>query len=266
MSDDLIKNVSLFSDEDPQGLGAEVRVMGTTPVVLVPNTVSPRESVDGKRMIPVVPPEGVDPLIFRRILDGAFSRYLAAGDLSPNHIAQLARVKTEYISQVLATEEAQSALQLRGVDTEKTGALTSQQVAALSILTDTASRDSWNRRLQKCGISAAQFQAWMRNPSFASAYKAYAEAITSNSSTALVELGRRVGEGDLAAIKLQLEINGRHNPMKDSQIDSLVIINKVLDVLATVLAGQPELLMRAAQEMRGIATQVQGNDIKVVEM
>lgn len=241
-------------------------VESSSGVLEMPLTKTPTDPPTGAKMIPVRIPTGVTSSIFKGILSAAFQHYLETGNLNEAAISRLARQHISVVRNIMATEEFGYALACRGVDTQGIGTLTPQQDAALMILTDIGSRKSWGARLKDAGINQSIYMAWMKNPTFARRMQGISEAITANSSIALVELGRKVGEGDLSSIKLQLEISGRHNPAAQTQIDLILTMNRILDILTTHLASEhPDVLSKVAKDMRALAETVSRENVLVIE-
>lgn len=236
-------------------------------VLWVPLTKHPTDPTDGRKMLPAKPPENTSVEVFKKVLSGAFQVYLESGRLVYDRIAEVCGVQVPTIRAVMQTEEFGYALAIRGVDTKGVGNLTPQQDAALMILTDIGSRLTWGGKLKAAGISQATFTAWMKNPTFSRRFSGLAEEITANSSVALVQLGQKVGEGDFNAIKFQLAISGRYSESAQTVADIMVIINRVLESLATHLsADHPEVLKAVATDMRMLAESVtQQKVIQVIE-
>lgn len=241
------------------GGGSEVEVLR------VPLTRTPLENALGQKMVPVRIPEGVEAVEFKKVLSGAYHAYLEEGRLRPGKIAALSGVSSERVRAITATEEFGYAIAVRGVDASSVGTLTPQQDAVLLVLTDQSSKKSWGARLAAAGISQAQFNAWMKQPTFARRFSGMAEAITANAGIALVELGRKVGEGDLSAIKLQLEINKRHAPNQQAQMDFMLLLSKVQEILTRHLAPYPEVLQSVAAELQGVQQEA-AQSPRVIEM
>lgn len=254
-SDDLRGGMEVVTGTPTQeaARGPQGRAQEQAAVVSVPLTDYPQQSSRGKRMVPVAIPKGVSPELFRRVLSGAYQSYLSTGRLVAADIAELSGVPRPQVDYLFTQQEFGYALAIRGIDAEGTSLLTPEQDAALMILTDTTSRLNWNRRLEKAGVSPAKLAAWRKNPAFQRALTGTAEQITANYDVALIELGRKVGEGDQRAIEKSLEISGRFNPAQQSTVDALVIINKVMESLSKHLAGQPEILQAVAKDMREIS-------------
>lgn len=249
------------------GLGATVQEVGDQKVLMIPHVQTALEGYKGKNLLPVSIPEGVEPAEFQSCLTAAFFAYMETGRVAVEDVhrrlrGSFAPLSKERIAAIAATEQFGLALSYRGVNyNQDNGLLTPEQEAALMILTDIGSKYPFGKRLELAGISHAVYMAWMKNPAFARAMHGLAEQITENSSIALVELGRKVGEGDLQAVKLQLEINGRHNPQQQQTVDMLVVMNKILESLATHLAGKPEIFRLIAADMRQIATEAQSRPL-----
>lgn len=215
--------------------------------VYIPLVSNAHENTQGKRMVPVRAPDQSDVVEFGRFISGAYRAYIRDGHLYPESIAALSGISIEKVGFYLRQEETNHALAVRGVSTEVH--LTPEQDYAISILSDTSSKLNWNERMRRAGLSNAKLMAWRKNPVFDQALKGMSEQITANYDVALIELGRKVGEGDQRAIEKSLEISGRFNPAQQSTVDALVLINRVMEVLSNHLSDHPEILMAVAKDL-----------------
>lgn len=224
-------------------------------LIRVPLTKTPSESPDGKKMVPINFPSGVDLALFRRVVSAAYQAFLQTGKLDNHLIERLSGLPKEAVEEIVGLEAYASVMACRGVDVSESTTISPQQDAALMILCDIGSKDSWGARLKKAGITQAVFEAWMRNPTFETRWREHAERILSNHSLALVQLGQKVAEGDLAAIKFQLEASGRYSAQQQQQIDFMAAMNRVLEVLANHLIDYPEVMRAVAKELGDIQRQ-----------
>lgn len=218
--------------------------------VYIPLVSNAHENTQGKRMVPVRAPDQSDVAEFGRFISGAYRAYIRDGHLYPEAISSLSGISIEKVGFYLRQEETNHALAVRGVSTEVH--LTPEQDYAISILSDTSSKLNWNERMRRAGLSNAKLMAWRKNPVFDSAMKQMSEQITANYDVALIELGRKVGEGDQRAIEKSLEISGRFNPAQQSTVDALVLINRVMEVLSNHLSDHPEILMAVAKDLADV--------------
>lgn len=229
---------------------SEVAAVSQEGLVLVPLTVGPLETTKGKKMIPVRAPKEADPVVFKRVVVGAYRAYLRYGAINTTDVAAISNVDPDVCAGLLNTEQMAFALACRGIDITESGkGLTPEQDYVLMILADTTSRDNLNTRLRKAGINNSVLLSWRQNPLFNQEYNRIAELITSNYENALLELDRKVGEGDQRAIEKKLEISGRFNPATQNTVDALAVINKTVEILAKHLSDQPELLKAVATDL-----------------
>lgn len=233
--------------------------------LMVPLTKYPSSPTNGQKMVPVMAPKDCEPGTFKSVLSGAFQSYLSNGRLIRDDVARVSGVPVATVRSIMETEEFGYAMALRGVDTKGVGTLTPQQDAALMILTDIGSRRNWGQRLSDAGISQAVFSAWMKNPTFARRFSGISEEITANHGVALVELGRKVGEGDFNAIKFQLEVSGRYSSAQQAQVDVMLMMNKIMESLSIHLAGKPEVLRAVAKDMLALAETVSQQKVITAE-
>lgn len=206
----------------------------------------------GAPLVRIQAPEGIPAQMFRQIISASYQQYLLDGRVHIDTIMKLLpgipRGRVEYC---LNTQEFKAAARARGIEVTPTG-LTPEMDYALIILTDPHDGLPFKRKLEKAQISSARYQAWMRNPYFRDQINALSEQLVANSSEALIMLKQKVGDGDMAAIKYQLELNGRYNPQQQNQMDSLVFMNRVLEIIATRVRD-PDTLREVASDMKLLA-------------
>lgn len=248
-----------FDTLDTRDSGAVEPVEGADhagAVLVVPMTENPLENSRGKKMVPVAVPQSISAETFRRAVAGAYRAYLETGRVVIDDVARISGIDKSRLVYISQQDEFAYALSVRGINTEEYSGLTAEQDAALLVLTDTTANKTWNQKMRAAGLSQAKFNAWMKNPAFARALSGVAEATIANHNTALLELGRKAGDGDLKAIQMQLAISGRYDANQQSTVDALVLINKMMEVLSRHLAGQPEILMAISKDMREIGQEV----------
>ncbi len=207
------------------------------------------EPLFAAKMRPITPPAGIDKGMFRQILATAWNTYLRDGKINFRELSQATGLSLQSVASVMNTPEVEKALLYRGIDLSGKETLTAEQINAISILTDISNRDSFATKLRKMGLPNATYRAWLKNPAFASRLSNISEEIINNNSAALIELGKAAAEGDFKAIKLQLEISGRHNPQQQQVIDMMTLIQNISGLLVGYLSDQPDLLMKIGDEI-----------------
>lgn len=152
------------------------------------------------------------------------------------------------LTDLLGSSKFQNALEARGIAlTSRTG-LTPQQLGALSLYLDNTTPATHAQKLKIIGVSNTQWQGWLRQPRFAARYSELAEeALRDVTPIALQRLAQHVDNGNLNAITLALEINGRHDRRKDT-----VDVNQVLAEIFAVLDEEvsAEVLGRIAAKVK----------------
>lgn len=229
----------------------------TGALVAVPLTRNPLEGTRGKRMVLVAHPKDTEPEEFRNVISACYRTWLSQGRLDPNSIALFSGLTVERVNYYLSQDETGYALAVRGIDTSGQSLLSPEQDYALSILSDTTSRKSYNARMRDAGLSPAKLLAWRKNPAFDRAFTTITETIAQQYEPAMLELARRAGDGDIRAIEKSLEISGRYNPNTQGTIDVLVVINRVTEILAKHLSDQPEVLRSIAGDLNAVGQEVQ---------
>lgn len=162
-------------------------------------------------------PDDFSPAMFRHIVAAIDVLYRRNGQVPTP--AEVARdwegftVKT--VQKAFATEELKSALRIRGIEMNQKAGLTEEQLYVLTILQDPTDRRTTRAKLQDIGVPMAKYQAWMRNPIFASYMNTQAEQnLTDAVQMALNKLVGNAEAGDQRAIEKILEMTNRWNPQQ----------------------------------------------------
>ena len=151
------------------------------------------------------------------------------------------------IANYIVTEEFVE--RMAGIGVNLTPGLTARQIALLDSFSDLSDKMSLRSRLTKLGIQAIEFQAWLKHPPFAKAYKKYAEgAMFDALPLAKVALAKRMEQGDLAAIKFGMEVTGEYNPNDKKQVDAAKLVQVIFDVIEEEIKD-PELLRRIGNKI-----------------
>lgn len=121
--------------------------------------------------------------------------------------------------------------------------LTAEQISVISHLTDTTTTKGIPSRLKELGIKPVTYRAWLRQKPFNDAIKKLAgNALTDAIPMAETMLATQAQAGDLRAIKFLFEVTGRHDPMRQQQVDTQALIAVMIDCIQQVLGQHPELL------------------------
>lgn len=242
------------SDLQPDGVETEPGGPNGAPgAVLVPDLAATQGAglVFGAPLRRITPPKNITPEQFRQVIATAYQQYLVTNSVNVDDVVGRCTVPRAAVELIFGSPQFKAALQTRGVEINPSG-LTPEQDYALIILGDPHDGLDFRKKLKKANVTSAKYQAWLRNPFFKAQIDALSEALVSNKHEALVMLSQKVGEGDLNAIRLQLEINQRYNPANESQINMVVTMNKIMEILARNVKDR-DTLMSIAKEMRSLA-------------
>ena len=210
---------------------------------------------DSGKVYPVAIPQPFEPNEFRRLVTAAYVQFIIEGRVTLDGLVTRAGTTPERARVALGASEFREALSHRGVLLEQTTVFTAKQDLLLLLLADPNDGLTLGQKLKKAGVTNTQYQAWMRQRHFAEHVERITEAQVQRSTEALMQLARRANEGDLKAIQLQLEINGRWNPKLQEKIDIMAVMSKVLESLSRHVKDQ-EALMAVAKDMQQIAVEL----------
>lgn len=256
----------VYEDETlaPQPLGETLLGEKGAKEILLPEMTEEETAQNlgtwGKPLVRVRITPGVAVETFRKIIAGAYQSYLNEGRVTVQSVQELIGGAENKIAVVLDSPEGKYALGVRGVPTDGINALTPEMDYFLQILLDPHDGLTMKKKLAKGKITSAKYAAWMRNPAFKRQVEIHSEALLSTSHEALTMLAQKVGEGDLGAIKFQLEVNNRYNPQQQTQVDAYAMLSKIFEIISRNISDDA-ILRAIANDMQELAN----TDIKVIQ-
>lgn len=136
------------------------------------------------------------------------------------------------IQHYMGTETYLKDMAERGIEfAVKPGGLSDEQIALLSILSDTTAKSGLNARLRKAGVTSAKFRAWKRQPAFNNAFKKLVHLEMEDANEAIdVQLVSMAQNGDLNAIKYYKDLVGR-GPNDRKAVDAMEFSRVVLEAV-----------------------------------
>lgn len=161
--------------------------------------------------------------------------------------------KRVLLADVIELDATKQALEELGIppDTKK-ALLTFKQAMALQIMFEPTTA-SFSTRLERAGITRAQWTSWQSQQVFGQLYREMSEQKLRNGvPAALSALTDRASDGDMAAIKLVLEITGRHDPSREQKVNLDAFMHRVIDVIQEELSGDPVKMMQIAKRLKSI--------------
>ncbi len=198
-------------------------------------------------------PDDFSPAMFRHIVAAIDVLYRRNGQIPTP--AEVARdwegftVKT--VQKAFATEELKSALRIRGIEMNQKAGLTEEQLYVLTILQDPTDRRTTRAKLQDIGVPMAKYQAWMRNPIFASYMNTQAEQnLTDAVQMALNKLVGNAEAGDQRAIEKILEMTNRWNPQQQEIQNARTVVLAFMEIIQSEIEDKA-LLARIHERVRG---------------
>lgn len=208
----------------------------------------------GKPLVRIEPPKGTSIYMFRDVLAGAYHTYLNGDAITPDNVAKITGIVKGNVAKVLASPEMKFALKARGVVVDGLVGLTHEQDMFLQVLMDHTDGLTLQKKLKKAGISNAKYQSFLRNPAFKRQVDNLGESLIANKHEALMAIAAKVGQGDLKAAQLQLEINERYNPRKEQTFDAYVIMQSMFEIMSRHIRD-PDTLKAIAADMRSLANE-----------
>lgn len=195
------------------------------------------------------------------------------GNLTDERLIKEYGYERAEVESLFGDELVTAALLERGIDvsklrapTEKHAKLSPLQLIAANRLLDLTDSRSDKKKLQDIGISTLQYTAWLADPEFTMYLRERAEGLLGSSQhEILLALMDKVKSRDTAAIKLALEVTGRHvsptgtNSSGSSQYDVSSIVTRVVEIIIDEVEDKATA-MRIAERIQGlvIGAQVAG--------
>lgn len=131
-------------------------------------------------------------------------------------------------------------------------ALTPEQLAVANTMLDFTDGRSQKKKLSDLNVSSRQYQAWLRSPGFQNYMRQRAESLLNdNMHEAHLALLDSVRSGDVKAITLYYEMQGRFSSKGTQEIDVGYLLVKIIEILSrhiqdpitlNVIAGELENL------------------------
>lgn len=191
-----------------------------------------RKPTGGVGVVPT--PEGFSPTSFRDTVAGIYTHYVREGKLptvDELHKQWPKYPKTTY-AKIMLTEELVTALAYRGVQWNDKLGLTLEQQTALMMLSNPLDRRALSTRLKELGIPMPRYQAWLKQPIFAS----HLNRITKDAYTDHLPMMRQALisnalNNDQKAIEMIFAMTGEWNPAQQSIQDSKAVVLSVIEAV-----------------------------------
>ena len=181
--------------------------------------------------------------------------YYLDGDIPPfDKISDLTGQSKAYIEKCFRDPVVVESLAVRGINiATSTELLSTEQLAALSVFFDTKDGRSLKKKLSDMGVSTHMWEAWKKQPTFANYLRTRAEsALQANIAETEVSLMDSAHRGDIAAIKLHLEMAGRWSSKTVGELNVEFLLMKILEAAQKTIKD-PEVLEAFANEVLTLA-------------
>lgn len=211
----------------------------------------------GKGMVPVKVPKGVSGTTFYTLLSNAYVLYVTEGGYDNDRLQRRTGIAPGTIATTLASPEFKRALSVRGVVANQSG-LTTEQDYAIQKLCDPSDGKTLNQKLKQLGIPYSKYTAWMRQPLFKTVMESHTHNLLHDNNASLVQLAKKAGEGDMAAIKYLHELNGTHDPNRQSAIDAMGMVSLIIEII-TKHVKDPVALSGISNDIGQVVSQIKGS-------
>ena len=177
-------------------------------------------------------PANISPAVFRAVLAGATAAYsINKGVPTIEQIRVYCNCTVPSISKTLASPEFKSVMRMRGYPMDHV-TLSPEQIFAVGVITNPTNRKPLSAKLKMCGIPYATYRAWLKQPHFQQYLTKISEdMLGEHIADVHTRLTERAMGGEIQAIKLFYELNGRHDPQRQQMVDLNNIIGLLLEVI-----------------------------------
>jgi hypothetical protein len=199
----------------------------------------------------IQPPHGTASATFRAVVNAAYELYITGTDITVENLVKTSGRQPRTVGAIIGSFEFKEACELRGIQIRNNPRteLNPEQIYFLSILTDPTDKRTLQGKLKAAGVPYARYRAWLKQPKFAARLNGLAEGLLiDHTGDVLTQLTAKATQGDLKAIQYYLEINGRHDPKRQVQVDLQATMLRVIEII-TKHVTDPTTLTAIANEM-----------------
>lgn len=188
-----------------------------------------------------------------RILSYLEQTYWETGEY-PTHEAISTRlgISSSTVQRSLAKEPCKNVLRDRGITPpEDLDLLSPEQILAVNMYMDVTDRRSMREKLKIIGVTQAQWNAWLRQPTMIKYLEKRGSILFQGvNGMAYAQLTKMVGDGSLDAIKFAWAVNGTYNEKREGDVDIIALLTRIMEVLARHV--KPEVLITVAAELEAL--------------
>lgn len=256
-------------DSDPRVRAGNTFLERNTPGTLSPAIIRQRQ---GKRIVPGV--ENPDVHIVLGAVHILWMQLMHRLPTVKQICERATQVDPDHVRKILAHKRFRSLCLERGIqwpdkwnEAEHNGAvlrsnLRPEQAQVLAMVLE-PSRDSFQQRLRKAGITAATWMNWMQDPMFEEAVRVSSENMLGASQAAIhASVVDVASKGNVQAQRLYYELTGRHDPAKQQMIEFKNMIGLLLEVL-TRHVTDPVILNRINSDLDRV---INGHQLKEIDI
>lgn len=204
-------------------------------------------------------PAGVTNETIDRVVSSAWLSWMMEGSVNVEFIKQnlpknISIPKGWTLGKLLLLPHVAEKLEARGVPKpDESDILSPKQIQALVVITN-ARNMKWAARLKQAGVTVAEWQSWLKQPNFRMVYDKYAEGRLRDAiPEGISALSDKAADGDLNAVKLVLEMTGRHDPNGGKEVNIQAILVGIVEILQQEVSDM-EVLMRVVNRIKGLQT------------
>lgn len=164
------------------------------------------------------------------------------------------RIQTLYSDPDVIAALRERGIFLKGQTGPSAGILTPEQLMYVNAILDTANPKTRKTVLRELGLNYQTVQAWGRDPAFQNYLRERAENLIPDAvPEAHIALMNNVMRGDMSAIKLVYEMNGRWSSKTVGELNVEFLMQKIIEILTSELSDNPAVLERIGSKLANLA-------------
>lgn len=193
-------------------------------------------------------------LFFERAVNAAWLAHQRGKGLSAPAIQSEDPVlPLKQLRELLDTRRFKDAMERRGIPGGELEHLTTEMIAALTVLRDSSLMLPERVKLHKVGVSWEKFQGWLLYPPFRQRYReGYEQALTVATELSDIKLAELIGQGNMKAIEYSNAMTGKYDPAQREAVNVASILSMVMSTVMKHVTDEVAL-QALAGEFRQLA-------------
>lgn len=136
------------------------------------------------------------------------------------------------LRELLETRRFKDAMERRGIPGAELEHLSTEMIAALTVLRDSSLMLPERVKLHKVGVSWEKFQGWLLYPPFRQRYReGYEAALNVATELSDLKLAELIGQGNMKAIEYSNAMTGKYDPAQREAVNTAALMSMVMSTV-----------------------------------